>query len=530
MSTRARLTAAYAILLLATFVVFGVTLSATRNTAGSTLDDEALAQASSIRASIRQFQADTSGCELQNELQALKERVVARKGCRLVVVDTSNGQLGVRPTTDLKKFLDSIPGYFLVFTTKNLLLYASRSMRDLSLQDQDAIDPVAANLATRIEDARVRVRHDSLTLFIIADTGSTSEKDFIPNISRVVVARPVSADDALLPAIAGTIIVIAPLIFVLSLVAAYAVLGNVFRPVDQLINEVEAITDGRSLHRRLPTDPGSDELSRLSVTVNAMLTRLETSFGALRRFTADASHELKTPLTVLRADVERSMHPDTSRAERMVALEEALQETARMADLVDSLLTLARADEGRFDLHRQPVELEPLVREVYETAVILGEDVGLTLSLRTLENMENAVVMGDRPRLRQLLLNLVTNAIKYTPRGGSVELAAVRKSGDEVSISVRDTGIGITAADLPHVFDRFWRADRARSRASERGGFGLGLAISQWIVHAHGGTISVQSRLGRGSIFSVILPTIAATPSLLESVPDVVEVPGTAET
>src|SRR5256885_1794721 len=151
----------------------------------------------------------------------------------------------------------------------------------------------------------------------------------------------------------------------------------------------------------------------------------------------------------------------------------------------------ARAEGGRFDIHRTPVELEPLVREVYETAVILGEDAGLTLSLSALEN---GIVMGDRTRLRQLLLNLITNAIKYTPRGGHVDLAATHKPNDEVAIAVRDTGIGISAADQAHIFDRFWRADRARSRASERGGFGLGLSIAQWIVQAHGGSINVQSR------------------------------------
>jgi signal transduction histidine kinase len=193
----------------------------------------------------------------------------------------------------------------------------------------------------------------------------------------------------------------------------------------------------------------------------------------------------------------------------MVALEEALQETARMSDLVDSLLTLARADEGRFDIHREPIDVDPLVREVYETAVILGEHAGLTLSMPTLEN---AVVMGDRTRLRQLLLNLVTNAIKYTPRGGRVDVAVARRAADEISISVRDTGIGIAASDLPHVFDRFWRADRVRSRASERGGFGLGLAISQWIVQAHGGSLTVQSRLGRGSVFTVVLPVAPTAP------------------
>jgi signal transduction histidine kinase len=142
---------------------------------------------------------------------------------------------------------------------------------------------------------------------------------------------------------------------------------------------------------------------------------------------------------------------------------------------------------------------------VYETAVILGEDAGLILSMPTLDG---GVVMGDRTRLRQLLLNLVTNAIKYTPRGGRVELSAARKGDREILIVVRDTGIGIAANDLPHVFDRFWRADRARSRASERGGFGLGLAISQWIVQAHGGTLTVQSRLGRGTVFTVTLPAL----------------------
>ena len=285
---------------------------------------------------------------------------------------------------------------------------------------------VAAQLASRGEDARLSLRGDSLHLFMVADTVPTATIN-VPNISRVVVGDPISFADLLPQAVTGTIIVLVPVIFGLSIIAAYAVLGSVFRPVDSLINEVEAITDGRSLHRRLPTDPASgDELVRLAMTLNAMLTRLETSFAALRRFTADASHELKTPLTVLRADVERSMHPETNRAERMVALEEALQETASMSDLVDSLLTLARADEGRFDIYRQPVELEPLVREVYETAVILGEDAGLSSRCATLENV---VVTGDRTRLRQLLLNLVTNAIKYTPRGGSVDLAVARASG-----------------------------------------------------------------------------------------------------
>jgi len=512
MSTRGRLTTAYAVLLLSTLVVYGVVVSAMRDSSANNIDAGVRPMAGRVVTTIRDMQRQFL---LQPDSQPLT----------LTVVDSVSGRPVAHPSLALVKALAGIPGYFLVFNNQNQLLYASQRMKDLSPEDQDAVERVASKLASRVEDSRLSLRKDSLQLFLVADTVPTADIN-VPNISRVVAGAEVSFADLLPQALTTSIILVAPVIFVLSILAAYLVLGGVFQPVDQLINEVEAITDGRSLHRRLPTDPASnDELARLGITVNAMLMRLESSFAALRRFTADASHELKTPLTVLRADVERAMHPSTSRGDRMVALEEALQEIARMSDLVDSLLTLARADEGRFDIYPVPIELEPLVREVYETAVILGEDAGLTLSLPTLEN---AVVMGDRTRLRQLLLNLVTNAIKYTPAGGRVEVAVTRRSGDEVAITVRDTGIGISASDLPHLFDRFWRADRVRSRAAERGGFGLGLSISQWIVQAHGGTISVQSRLGRGSLFTVNLPAVAATPESSQASPDGTKVPDLA--
>nr|MDP9177904.1 HAMP domain-containing histidine kinase [Gemmatimonadota bacterium] len=278
--------------------------------------------------------------------------------------------------------------------------------------------------------------------------------------------------------------------------------------ISKINHDVAAITDGRSLHRRLSMDHAGQEFEELVGTLNAMIARLETSFMGLRRFTADASHELKTPLAVLRADVERAMTDQTPPSERLVALEEALQETTRMADLVESLLTLARADEGRFDIHKEPVALKPLVQDIHETAVILGEGAGVTVNFPFTAEV---TVMGDPTRLRQLFLNLVTNAIKYTPVGGKVELGLGLHPGN-VTFAVRDTGIGIAAADVPHIFERFWRADRARSRMSERGGFGLGLAISQWIAQAHGGTLTASSRLGRGSLFTVTLPLPARQP------------------
>src|SRR5260221_113201 len=235
--------------------------------------------------------------------------------------------------------------------------------------------------------------------------------------------------------------------------------------------------------------------------VCALVSLMDTLFGRSISLVA-----LKQSVKVLRREVERDMHPGTKNTGGLQALEERLHENWRKSDLVYNLLTFARADEGRFDLHREPVALGPLVRDVYETAVILGEYAGQTVTMSVLEE---AMVDGDARRLRQLFLNLVTNAIKYTPRGGRVELSLSRRAGDEAAFTVRDSGIGISAADLPYVFDRFWRADRPRSRGGERSGFGLGLAISQWIAQAHGGRITAQSRLGRGSVFTVILPQLA---------------------
>lgn len=325
--------------------------------------------------------------------------------------------------------------------------------------------------------------------------------DTMAVVTRVATGVPVNpsgwADDLLISLIIAAVTAVG-----LATWAVWSLSGAVFDRVDRIRNEVAAIADGRSLHRRLSADGTGVELSRLIDTLNEMIARLETSFMALRRFTADASHELKTPLAVLRADVERAMHEKTTKTERMVALEEALHETTRMSDLVESLLTLARADEGRFVLDRQPVDLGALTQEVYETALILGEGAGVTVNLPFTTDV---TVQGDRARLRQLFLNLVSNAIKYTPSGGRVDIGLGRHP-TTVTFAVRDTGIGIAAVDLPHVFERFWRADRVRTRTAERGGVGLGLAISQWIAQAHHGTLTVSSRLGRGSLFTVTLP------------------------
>ncbi len=396
--------------------------------------------------------------------------------------------------------LQSLPGYIVVVDTTGRAVYRSPDVMRLQGNDMATLQTQLADLPKSGEALIFTL--DSLQEKVLFVSHSLAgNKDGLSRIASGAIATRASTvpREYMLDAL-----VIVPLIIGAAGMGAFLILGRTQRQLNEITTEVAAITDGRSLHRRLALSEETTDFADLVTTLNAMISRLETSFAGLRRFTADASHELKTPLTVLRADVERAMMT-SSQTERMVALEESLQEVRRMTDLVESLLTLARADEGRFDLHREPVELGPLVQEVYETALILGEAQGVTVNLPFTADV---TVMGDRTRLRQLFLNLVTNAIKYTPSGGKVELG-VGRHPDNVTFAVRDTGIGISAADFPHIFERFWRADRVRSRMSERGGFGLGLAISQWIAQAHGGSLIASSRLGRGSLFTVTLPLAA---------------------
>ena len=326
--------------------------------------------------------------------------------------------------------------------------------------------------------------------------------------AAIFVAAPIGAVPFGAGQLLQAMLVIAPVILLGSIGLGYVMADTSLRPLDRIVDEIEAVTDGRSLHRRLAVPVSADELARLASTMNRMLARLEASFGTLRRFTADASHEMKTPLMVLRAGVERSMTQPGTPNEALQSLEEVLEEIHRVSEMVDNLLTLARADEGSANLATEPCDLRDLVNEASETAGILAEE--LEITVRTELPPDSVVVPVDRSRIRQLLLNLVTNAIKFTPRGGKVSLALVDR-GDTATLIVGDNGIGIPLGDLPHIFDRFYRVDTVRSRTGRRPGTGLGLAITRWIAEAHGGSISVQSRPGRGAVFTVSLPKVATT-------------------
>jgi signal transduction histidine kinase len=418
------------------------------------------------------------------------------------IVTSSGASAALDP--GISAYLESVRDYLIVADTTGQVLALSEVTRALPA---DALERLAAPLAS--SDLR---RHIG-TLSLGPPSGDVRYlaipvQDAGPAIRGLLVATP-TAQAAFGPAdLLRSMLLIAPIILVGAGLVGYWLADTSLRPVQTIMDEVEAISDGRSLHRRLAVPLSGDEMARLALTVNGMLARLEQSFGSLHRFTADASHELKTPLMVLRAGVERALvHPGTP-PEILQSLDETLAQINQMTELVESLLTLARADEGRAPLAVEECDLRELVVDVAETAGMLGEGVGVT-EVHTIPNAPVRLAV-DRGRIREMLLNMVTNAIKYTPHGGRVSLS-LEQDDESVTFTVRDSGIGIAAGDLPHIFERFWRADPARSRTGDRPGVGLGLAITKWIAEAHGGSITVQSRPGRGSVFTVRLPKAPAS-------------------
>lgn len=318
--------------------------------------------------------------------------------------------------------------------------------------------------------------------------------------SYIVVLTPLTHLDATMGLFRGTLVALALVGLVLALIFSHAIAGRALRPVDRMVQTAQAISRERDLSRRVPTPPHHDELGRLAETFNAMLSSLEASHRTQQRFVADASHELRAPLTAIQGNLELLRMRAVSVADSGEVLADVEREAARLGRLVADLLALARADSGATIVQR-PVELDRVVLDTLWAAQPLAH--GQTLGV---DPFEPAQALGDEDRLRQLVLILLDNAIKYTPSDGSVTLGLRRVEG-EAEITVRDTGVGIPPADLPHVFERFYRADPARGR--DPGGTGLGLPIARWIVEQHGGSITLASEPEHGTLATVRLPLAA---------------------
>ena len=317
-------------------------------------------------------------------------------------------------------------------------------------------------------------------------------------VDMVQVAMPLRRTRQALVRYVQTLLVLLPLGAVLSAIGGWLLARRALRPVDRMSHSALEIS-AQDLSRRLELRGTHDEIDRLAETLNAMLARLEAAFVEMQRFTADAAHELRTPLTALRGGIEVALRAERSREDYRGVLTSSLEEVEQLIRLTEDLLLLSRSTMG-LSAARQPVDLEPLCLEALELGVRLAKGKGVSVSMGA---TVPAVVQGDAGALRRAVLNLVDNAVKYTPAGGSV-VVSLERSGERVWIVVEDTGIGIDPADAERIFEPFVRLDAGRSR--DTGGTGLGLAIARSIVLAHRGTLEVETRAGGGSRFTIDLP------------------------
>jgi heavy metal sensor kinase len=324
-------------------------------------------------------------------------------------------------------------------------------------------------------------------------------------IGILQVGRPVAEVDATLRQLALLLFVAVPATLLLASVGGLFLAGRALNPIDR-ITRAAAVIGADDLTRRLNFRGTHDEVGRLAATFDRMLDRLEGSFRRQRQFTADASHELRTPLTMLASQIDVALEHDRTPAEYQELLRSLREDAQRMTQLVGELLTLARADAGQQLLTREQLELGELVQSVVQSMQPLATERGVQLSEQV---QPHVTVSGDQMRLTQLLINLVDNALRHTPADGRVAIEVAQQAG-RAQLRVVDTGAGISAEHLPHVFERFYRADPSRARVD--GGSGLGLAIGRWIVQAHGGHIAVESEVGQGSTFTVDLPLVKPQP------------------
>jgi two-component system OmpR family sensor kinase len=290
---------------------------------------------------------------------------------------------------------------------------------------------------------------------------------------------------------------------------SWVTIGQTLAPLEMVTETAQQINRADDLSRRIPySNTSEDEIGELIRSFNQTLERMEKLFTSQQRFLADVSHELRTPLTVIKGNVDLMRRMKTIDEESLTSID---QEANRLTRMVGDLLLLAQAESGKLPITLAPVELDTLLLEVYQEIHVLAHG---RLQLKITE-IDQVLVNGDRDRLKQVLLNLVANAIQYTPPGGDVFLS-LGKVGEQARLIVRDTGPGIPTEDLPHIFERFYRTEKSRTRAKQPG-FGLGLSIAYWIVNHHGGRIEVDSQEGKGTTFCIWLPLLSSQPAAASS-------------
>ena len=373
--------------------------------------------------------------------------------------------------------------YIQILDRNGDLLYRSPSLGKQSLQFTD-IPYGWIKLVTTHNDEGRELR--------IAST----QNDYV----KILVAYPLEELNEVLDGIFWIFLILAPVALLISVIGGWFLAHRSLKPVDTITKTAREIS-AQNLNQRLPAQAVDDELGRLTATFNDMIGRLQESFVQIQQFSADASHELRTPLTIMRGEIEVALRRKRLPAPTRELLTSVHDELVRLSSIVESLMILIKTESGRLAFQFSNIALDEMVRGLTEDARVLASKKKITVE--TLQ-IDPVTIRGDAARLKQLFLNLIENAIKYTPPRGTVTFALTRES-DRAVVSIGDTGIGIPKKDLLKVFDRFYRVK------SDSSGSGLGLAIAKWIAEAHHGSIQVSSREKKGSTFTVTLPISAVT-------------------
>lgn len=372
------------------------------------------------------------------------------------------------------------------------VMYASNPPEDKSFDPSGlpALDPSAANARSR----GVHLADGNELLIYALPFEAENGSRFL-----IEVGGPYRQIEDALWGLLLILLIVFPVFIAAAIGGGYLVMRRALAPLDLMTRTAERITS-RNLSERLPEARTGDELERLSVSLNRMIARLDESFEHVSRFSADASHELRTPLTILRGEIEAMIRSGNFSDDKRETLCSLLEEVERMTRIVESLLAISRLDAGEARMERARIDVAEMAATTAEQMRLLAEDKRIALRCETDSPVE---VEGDPARLKQVIVNLLDNAIKYTLEGGAVQIRVGASDGRAV-MEVIDDGPGISADALPHVFERFYRIDKARSR--QMGGAGLGLSIVKSICAAHGGQVTAESQEGQGSRFRVELP------------------------
>jgi heavy metal sensor kinase len=422
------------------------------------------------------------------ELQELK-RSAAQQEEQPEVIDTSAGK---RAEIDemwsqiyQHTLLSPRRHYIQILDRNGDLLYRSQSLRGHTLSYNDIPYQWINVVSTKGPD------NQEIRLAL-------TQNDYV----KIFVAYPLEPIYEVTDNVFYNFLFITPLALLISVIGGWFLAHKSLKPVDELTKTAKEIT-AQNLSRRLPTHNVNDELGRLTEQFNDMISRLQASFAQIQQFSADASHELRTPLTIMRGEIEVALRNQRLSKDSRELLSSINDELIRLSSIVESLMILVKSDTGRLVFNMQPLALDGFIEQLFEETKVLAEAKKIKVNL---ERSQPIRITGDAVRLKQLFLNLIDNALKYTPPRGQVTLTLTQKENDAV-VEVKDNGFGIPRKDQAKIFERFYRVDRTEEN-EDAGGSGLGLSIAKWITEAHNGSIEVKSREGKGSTFIVRLPSL----------------------